>query len=143
MAKVYQVKGLKSLPVAEFSSFGNLKLSSLADVDFTNYWKKCSRLLIPYAIDYKRRCAVFVETSGSVAQLKSAPFLYQAQRDFAQRVFLLSFDEVLVLDPKTIDRAKNLVFLHSTGRCASTLLWKIQAKYPPYPSLTIIPSGRC
>ena len=125
MAKVYQVNGLKSLPVAELSSIGNFKLSSLADVDFTNYWEKCSKLLTPYSIDYKRRCAVFVETSGSAAQLKSAPFLYQAQRDLAQRVFLLSFDEVLALDPKTIDHEKNLVFLHSTGRCGSTLLCKL------------------
>jgi len=125
MAKVYQVKGLKSLPVAEFSSFGNFKLSPLADVDFTSYWKKCSRLLTPYAIDYKQRCAVFVETSGSAAQLKSAPFLYQAQRDFALRVFLLPFDEVLALDVKAFDRTENLVFLHSTGRCGSTLLCKL------------------
>jgi hypothetical protein len=125
MAKVYQVKGLKSLPVAEFTSLGNFKLSALRDVDFLDYWNKHATLLTPYSIDYKQRCVVFVETSASAIELRSKPFLYQAQRDFAERVFLVPFDEVLALESNAFSRAENLVFLHSTGRCGSTLLCKL------------------
>ena len=91
MASVFSVEGVKNLPVAEFASFGNFKLRRTAEVDFADYQRKQSRFLSPYSIDYNRRCAVFVQTSLSVTQLKSQTFLYQAQRDHAEWVLLVPF----------------------------------------------------
>ncbi|MBV1872821.1 MAG: hypothetical protein KUG83_09770 [Gammaproteobacteria bacterium] len=125
MASVFSVEGVKNLPVAEFASFGNFKLRRTAEVDFADYQRKQSRFLSPYSIDYNRRCAVFVQTSLSVTQLKSQTFLYQAQRDHAEWVLLVPFDELLNLGkitPAGTENKKKLFFLHSTGRCGSTLL---------------------
>ncbi|MBV1874929.1 MAG: hypothetical protein KUG80_09105 [Gammaproteobacteria bacterium] len=125
MAIIFCIEGVKSLPIAEFTSLGNFKLRRTSKVDFAGYWREQSQFLSPYSIDYKKRCAVFVQTSLSVTQLKSQAFLYQAQRDYAERVLLVPFDELLDLAKLPFVGAANnkkLFFLHSTGRCGSTLL---------------------
>ena len=125
MAIIFCIEGVKSLPIAEFTSLGNFKLRRTSKVDFAGYWREQSQFLSPYSIDYKKRCAVFVQTSLSVTQLKSQAFLYQAQRDYAERVLLVPFDELLDLGKLPFVGAANnkkLFFLHSTGRCGSTLL---------------------
>lgn len=128
MAKAYKVLGVKKLPIAELTSLSNFKKKRLDDVNFRDYWNNHSSLLTPYSIDYKRRCVTFVETPVTTKLLKSQPFLYQAQRDYASRLFLVPFNEVLALEPvKKVPSSQeiNLVFLHSTGRCGSTLLCKM------------------
>ncbi|MBV1869885.1 MAG: hypothetical protein KUG76_03175 [Gammaproteobacteria bacterium] len=128
MASVFCVEGVKSLPIAEFTSFGNFKLKRAAEVVFADYWRQQSRFLSPYSMDYNRRCAVFVQTSLSVTQLKSQTFLYQAQRDHAEWVLRVPFDELLGSEKSAFVGAgnnKKLFFLHSTGRCGSTLLCKL------------------
>ncbi|MBL4608773.1 MAG: hypothetical protein JKY01_13230 [Pseudomonadales bacterium] len=69
MAKVYQVNGVKRLAVAEFSSLENFKLTPLSDIQSFDHWHEHPNLLIPYAIDYKKRSVIFVETAISAVQL--------------------------------------------------------------------------
>lgn len=81
-------------------------------------------LLLPnitlYSFDDTTRSAVFVETSAE-ANLTAAPFYYRAQKDYAQRVFTVSYKAFNALAEELPDPPQ-LVLLHSVGRCGSTLL---------------------
>ncbi len=82
-----------------------------------------------YALDFEKGHAVFVETA-SPAELSQAPFYYQAQYENAVRVITLPFETMIQLAQSvTVDDSK-LIFIHSMGRCGSTLASKIFAQLP-------------
>ena len=82
-----------------------------------------------YALDFEKGRAVFVETS-SEADLSQAPFYYQAQYENALCVITLPFEIMIPLAQSvTVDDSK-LIFIHSMGRCGSTLASKIFAQVP-------------
>ena len=82
-----------------------------------------------YALDFEKGLAVFVETA-SPAELSHAPFYYQAQYENAVRVITLPLETMIQLAQSvTMDDGK-LIFIHSMGRCGSTLASKILAQVP-------------
>ena len=82
-----------------------------------------------YALDFEGGQAVFVETSPE-AELSQAPFYYVAQYENAQCVITLPFESMIPLAQSvTLDNSK-LVFIHSMGRCGSTLASRIFAQVP-------------
>jgi hypothetical protein len=77
-----------------------------------------------YALDFEHGQAVFIETS-SEADLSQAPFYYVAQYENARCAIKLSFENTIQLAQSvTVDDSK-LIFIHSMGRCGSTLASKI------------------
>ena len=82
-----------------------------------------------YALDFENGRAVFVETSPET-NLSQAPFYYQAQYENAVCVVTLPFESMIALAHSvTVDDSK-LIFIHSMGRCGSTLASKIFAQVP-------------
>ena len=73
-----------------------------------------------YSFDDDARRAVFVETSPE-ADLTAAPFYYLAQKEHARRVLTVPYETFNALAADLPDPS-HLVFLHSVGRCGSTLL---------------------
>jgi hypothetical protein len=74
----------------------------------------------PYCIDAARGEMVLVELPEEV-DLASAPFVYEAQYRHARRVHMIGIESFIALTAGIRPRARPL-FLHSTGRCGSTLL---------------------
>ena len=74
-----------------------------------------------YALNHFDREAIFVETPPEV-DLSQRPFLYQAQYDNAIRLYRMSYKSFLKLANLMRQPAKQLILIHSVGRCGSTLL---------------------
>ena len=74
-----------------------------------------------YCLDDANQAAWFVETPPEV-DLTQAPFYYVAQYDNALRLFAVPYETFHQL-ADAIPPAK-LIFVHSTGRCGSTLISK-------------------
>ncbi|HEU4730489.1 MAG TPA: sulfotransferase [Kofleriaceae bacterium] len=73
-----------------------------------------------YALDPDHRQALFVETPPD-CDLRSRPFLYQAQAEHATQVIAVPYP--LFFDwAERMPRANEVVVIHSSGRCGSTLL---------------------
>ena len=80
-----------------------------------------------YAFDLENGQAMFVE-AASPAELSQAPFYYQAQYESTVRVITISFETMIQLAQSvTLDDGR-LIFIHSMGRCGSTLAGKILAQ---------------
>ncbi|CAH1227084.1 Hypp147 [Branchiostoma lanceolatum] len=78
-----------------------------------------------YSFDLDQRVLGLVKVREEV-DIRKKPFLYQAQRENAEELLLLPFDVLpAVADALTesVSAVKN-IFLHSTGRCGSTLMCK-------------------
>eukprot|EP00058_Branchiostoma_floridae_P005282 XP_002590770.1 hypothetical protein BRAFLDRAFT_78184 [Branchiostoma floridae] len=78
-----------------------------------------------YSFDLDRRVLGLVKVMEGV-DIRKKPFLYQAQRESAEELLLLPFDVLpAVADAlsESLSGVKN-IFLHSTGRCGSTLMCK-------------------
>ncbi|CAH1270430.1 Hypp4334 [Branchiostoma lanceolatum] len=80
---------------------------------------------IVYSLDFDQRVLGLVKVKKGI-DIRTAPFLYQAQRANAEGLLLLPFDVL----PKVADAltgsqstVKN-IFLYNTGRCGSTLMCK-------------------
>jgi hypothetical protein len=82
-----------------------------------------------YALDFEQGQAVFVETPPEV-DLSQAPFYYMAQYEHASCVITLSFDGMIQLAQSVKLDDPKLIFIHSMGRCGSTLAGKIFAQVP-------------
>lgn len=82
-----------------------------------------------YSLDFDTKTAVFVETPADI-DLSQAPFMFVPQYDEALRVLTLSFDEMLQLADGITIKEERLVFIHSTGRCGSTLASQVFAQVP-------------
>ena len=76
--------------------------------------------ITPYSLDHANRRVVFVETPADI-DLSQAPFYYQAQYEQAVRLLVAPYDLLYALTDPIDTRGENLVLIHSTGRCGSTL----------------------
>lgn len=74
-----------------------------------------------YCLDIDQRTGLFVRTPPGV-DLGRASFLYQAQYETGLEVVSVPFDEMHRLAALSPIAAERLVFVHSTGRCGSTLV---------------------
>lgn len=74
-----------------------------------------------YALDHFSREAIFVETPPDV-DLSQRPFLYQAQYDNAVQLVSMSYKSFFKLAEIMREPDKQLILIHSVGRCGSTLL---------------------
>jgi len=76
-----------------------------------------------YSLDLEKREAVFTETP-EIIDLETAAFMFRGQFENATHVVTLPFDVFHTLAASFNPDAKNIVFIHSVGRCGSTLISK-------------------
>lgn len=88
-----------------------------------------------YALNHFNREAIFVETPPEV-DLSERPFLYQAQYDNAIRLYSMSYKSFLKLANMMRQPDKQLILIHSVGRCGSTLLSTVFNNLPDVLSLS-------
>ena len=88
-----------------------------------------------YALNHFTREAIFVETPPEI-DLAEAPFLYQAQYDNAIRLYSMSYKSFLKLAEIVRQPNKQLILIHSVGRCGSTLLSDVFNNLPDVLSLS-------
>ena len=74
-----------------------------------------------YTVDPLERAALFVRTPAEI-DFSRAPFLWHTQFVEATEVISLPFHELAELTAQASIPFKRLVFIHSTGRCGSTLV---------------------
>jgi len=82
-----------------------------------------------YSLDFENRQAVFIETPADV-DLSQAAFYFMTQYEKAQRVLTIPFETMLKLAQPVFVDEKRMVFIHSVGRCGSTLASQIFAQVP-------------
>lgn len=82
-----------------------------------------------FCLDFEGRRAVFVETPEDV-DLSHVPFCFVVQFEQATRVLTISFETLLALAESIAIDDSRLVFIHSVGRCGSTLASQLFAQVP-------------
>jgi len=82
-----------------------------------------------YGFDFENKRAVFVETPADV-DLSSAPFYSVTQYENTKRVLTIPFETMIQLAKSVTLDDDHLVFIHSVGRCGSTLASQIFAQIP-------------
>jgi len=82
-----------------------------------------------YGLDFENSQAMFVETPADV-NLSQASFYFFTQCEKATRVLTISFETMLRLAQSVSIDDNHLVFIHSVGRCGSTLASQIFAQIP-------------
>ena len=82
-----------------------------------------------YSLDFENSQAVFVETPADV-NLSQAPFYFTTQYEHATRVLTIPFETMVQLAQSVAVDENRLVFIHSIGRCGSTLASQIFAQIP-------------
>ncbi len=109
---------------AEVITPGIFRRGPAQTVDFAAVLRQDAARISPFCVDMKRRELIFVETPASADMLTSHAFFYDAQRDLASAIYRVGFDHLPVLGSNfgTAVAACRPIFLHSTGRCGSTLL---------------------
>lgn len=127
MAKVYSIKGLRKLYIAGIANVNDFAKRYEGEVDFIAYWKENKNCLTPFCFDYRKQMVVFVETPEHINLATAHPFFYEAQRQHATKLYLVSFDSVKSLMEETEGFDGKPIFLFSTGRCGSTLLCNLMA----------------
>lgn len=123
-AQCYQVTGTvpRIIPAEMASPFHFLK-RPLEQVDFLQVMKENGKNISPYCLDDKRRCLLFIQAPDALDLLSADPFFYDAQRDHATKIYAVPYASLNTLIEELVDEQEALpVFLHSTGRCGSTLL---------------------
>lgn len=110
-----------------FVDIGDFKTRSAGTVDFRQVWARASGRLTPYCFDATKERVVFVETREPVDLTEDHPFFYEAQRRHAGMLYAVPYEEVVALaaEVQAAWRDTPIVFLHSTGRCGSTLLCRL------------------
>ncbi len=88
-----------------------------------------------YALNHFNQEAIFVETPPDV-DLSERPFLYQAQYDEAIRLYSMSYKSFFKLADMMRQPNKQLILIHSVGRCGSTLLNAVFNNLPDVLSLS-------
>ncbi|WP_420643492.1 sulfotransferase family protein [Candidatus Leptofilum sp.] len=88
-----------------------------------------------YALNHFAQEAIFVETPSDV-DLSERPFLYQAQYDEAIRLYSMSYKSLFKLAEMVRQPNKQLILIHSVGRCGSTLLNAVFNNLPDVLSLS-------
>lgn len=109
---------------AEVITPGIFRRGPAQTVNFTAVLTQDPACISPFCVDLKRRELIFVETPASADMLTSHAFFYDAQRDLATAIYRVGFDHLLQLKAHfgSAVAACRPIFLHSTGRCGSTLL---------------------
>ena len=82
-----------------------------------------------YSLDFENNQAVFVETPADV-NLSQVPFYFITQYEIATRVLTISFETMLQLAQSVAVDDNRLIFIHSVGRCGSTLASQLFAQIP-------------
>ncbi len=109
---------------AEVITPGIFRRGPARTVDFTAVLIQDAARISPFCVDMKRRELIFVETPASADLLASHAFFYDAQRDLATAIYRVGFDRLPQVGAQFASavEACRPIFLHSTGRCGSTLL---------------------
>ena len=110
-----------------FVDITDFKTRPAGTVDFRQVWASASGRLTPYCFDAAKERVVFVETRDPVDLTEDHPFFYEAQRRHAAMLYAVPYAGVVSL-AKQMHAAWHdtpIVFLHSTGRCGSTLLCRL------------------
>lgn len=110
-----------------FVDIGDFKTRSAGTIDFRQVWARASSRLTPYCFDATKERVVFVETREPIDLTEDHPFFYEAQRRHAGMLYAVPYAGVVALAEETSAgwRDTPIVFLHSTGRCGSTLLCRL------------------
>lgn len=87
-----------------------------------------------YCLDFAADSAVFVHVAGGL-ELDNVPFVYQAQFEQADQVFVLPLPDFLRIG-LAMPAPERVTFLYSTGRCGSTLASRILSQLPGVVSLS-------
>lgn len=87
-----------------------------------------------FSLDHDRRAVCFVETRPD-APLVGAPFLHQAQRNYATHVFRVPYEAFHQLADETPAPSAPPILFHSVGRCGSTLVSAVFGAVPDVVSL--------
>ncbi|WP_445240822.1 sulfotransferase family protein [Microcoleus vaginatus] len=77
-----------------------------------------------YCLDPQNQQAIFVETPLDI-QLSNAPFFYQAQYEYAQRLIAVPLEDLPQLMTAIEEPIEKMIMIYSVGRCGSTLLSKV------------------
>jgi hypothetical protein len=77
-----------------------------------------------YCLDLENQQAIFVETPSDI-DIYEAPFLYQAQYEYAERLIAVPLEELHQLAANIKDSIGQIAMIYSVGRCGSTLLSKV------------------
>lgn len=77
-----------------------------------------------YCLDPQNQRLIFVETPLDI-DLSQAPFFYEAQYEYAERLFAVPFEDINQLVEEIEEPIEKLVLIYSVGRCGSTLLSKV------------------
>jgi aarF domain-containing kinase len=109
--------------------------------DLVRYMENNIHVLSLYALDFENKAIVLVECPPAV-DLRKSIFVYQTQRDTAIRVVTIPFE----LGHALVDRWMNapsakvasaqVIYIHGTGRCGSTLLQQAMSCHPKVQSLS-------
>ncbi len=125
LASSYDIIGRRPrLIPAEMASPGHLFKRPCGQTDMIRLLRERGDQITPYCLDDRRRCLLLLETPKPIDLLTANPFFYEAQRDHAIRIHAVAYSDLERLTDIILpaDQAPAPVFLHSTGRCGSTLL---------------------
>mgnify|MGYP005813777079 CR=1 FL=1 len=130
LADTYEVTGRRPRMIpAEPASAGHFFKRPAGRTDLAALMQERGACITPYCLDDHRRRLLLVEVAPRVDLLGADPFFYEAQRDHAVRLHAVAYSDV----PRLADllmptaAAPPPIFLHSTGRCGSTLLSQLLA----------------
>jgi len=87
-----------------------------------------------YCLDAQNQEAIFVKTPPEI-DLTDAPFLFQSQFLHAQHILRIDFESFHSLASEIQPSGDKILFIHSVGRCGSTLLSKVFGCIPAICSL--------
>ena len=105
-------------------------------IDFRLLWRLAAVELTPYCLAIRERCVVFARTPAQTDLNRLDPFFYEAQRRQARELIYVPYEQVVALAARYQALEKDLIFLHSTGRCGSTLLCRLLGAVPEVQSIS-------
>lgn len=129
------------LRIAEKKRDHPVHVASATDFAWTDEGEIAAETLVAdpkfslYCFDLERQTALFVEVDDA-EEMARAPFLYQGQYELARGLATIPISAFHTLAGR-IDRPRDgFIFLHSVGRCGSTLLSKVMQAVPQTYSLS-------
>jgi hypothetical protein len=130
LAESYAITGRRPRVIpAEPASAGHFFKRPVGSTDLAALMQERGAHITPYCLDDRRRLLLLMEVAPQVDLLRADPFFYDAQRDHAVRLHAVPYSDVPRLADVLIPQAEAPppIFLHSTGRCGSTLLSQLLA----------------
>ena len=110
-----------------FADPGDFRTRSAGELDFRQVWSSAKHRLTPYCLDAERERVIFVEAPDTIDLTEDHPFFYEAQRRHATTLYAVPYPTVqeLAAEVPAEITSTPVIFLHSTGRCGSTLLCRL------------------